>query len=686
MTEDCRRWPIVVAWSALCVLAGLVVIENWLALHRPPGSLTLDVDTVFFEAKFQAPALVGALIVSRRPDHPVGWLMLGLGVVAGAGGVLAEASRQLYELHPGFGAVVWMVADTLFKITLLLIGILLLVFPTGHLPSPRWRWLPGTAIVLVGLATIQEFTTPGPISDYITASPPHNPFGSWFVDVFDPRVGVLLFVGFFGFLLVAAASVVFRFRRAEPEVRLQLKWVMLAASLLVASIVAGNLYSNVGRDQWAPLPFEVAGLVAALGMMLAIAIAILRHRLFDIDLVISRTVAYVALAAVITVVYVGVVAGLGSLLAMGSSSQLVLAVVATAGIAAAFQPLRTRLEALAHRLVYGDRARPYEVLAEFTARVGASQDVNEALPAMARLLAEGTASDCATVWLRESGDGLPGASWPDDQCVAPASATRIVEVRQGGEVLGRLAVKRASGQQLTPTEERLMDSLAAQAGLVLRNAGLQDALRQRLEDLRASRQRLVSAQAEERRRLERDLHDGAQSDLVSLRMKLGLAEGVALHRPEELQPLLKEMQVEMGEALESLRTLARGVYPPLLESEGLGAALTARARLTPLRVAVQCGSERYQRDVEAAFFFCCSEALQNTVKHAGATRGSIRVWPENGKLYFEVKDDGHGFPTHATTGGGLQNMRDRLEALAGEMAVSSTATQGTSVTGWLPLR
>jgi signal transduction histidine kinase len=662
----------------------LVVVDIWLGLNRPATAVPYGLGFVIYMATYLCPAPVGALIASRNPRHPIGWIMLAIGLVSTFQGLLGEGARQLYAPRPELGAALFFISNALSRTVLLLYGILLVLFPDGRLPSRRWRPVVIVGIVAMTASAALDVITPGPLADYAMLTPPRNPLSIPLPDLAQNIVGLSLFIGLFGFLLLSIVSVVLRFRRAGPELRIQLKWFALAGSLLVATFVSANVITPVGS--WPSPPFGAAELLAAGAMSVAIAIAILRHRLFDIDLVISRTVAYGALAGVIAAFYIAVVAGVGGLLAAGSESRLLLAVVATAFVAVAFQPLRTRLERLANRLVYGVRAVPYEVLADFTTRLDGRQSSLELLPVMARMLAQGTGSDAATVWLDENGREVPASSFPEHQHVTPDAATRSVPLQHAGANLGRLAVARRSGEPLSPTEERLMDGLASQAGLVLHSAGLQDELSRRMIELRQSRHRLVAAQDEARRRLERDLHDGAQQNLVSLRMKLGLAAGVALEKPDSLEPLLQEMQSELGDALDSLRNLARGVYPPLLEAEGLKAALRARARQVPISIDVQCGSERYPRELEGAFYFCCSEALQNLTKHSRATRGSVRVWCEDGRLCFEVRDNGRGLDSaRAKSGGGLQNIRDRLDVLGGVVDVSSTPGVGARVAGWVPL-
>jgi signal transduction histidine kinase len=228
--------------------------------------------------------------------------------------------------------------------------------------------------------------------------------------------------------------------------------------------------------------------------------------------------------------------------------------------------------------------------------------------------------------------------------------------------------------------------LASQAGLVLKNVGLTAELLQRLEDLRASRQRLVAAQDEERRRLERNLHDGAQQNLVAIKVKLGLAEMFVERDPAKAKDTLAELKADTDEALDTLRDLARGIYPPLLADQGLAAALESQARKATLPVEVSAdGIGRYPQEVEAAVYFCCLEALQNVQKYAEAASVVLKLDDSDSVLTFEVIDNGAGFDAASVArGAGLTNMTDRIDALGGSLEVSSTPGSGTQIHGSLP--
>jgi signal transduction histidine kinase len=265
------------------------------------------------------------------------------------------------------------------------------------------------------------------------------------------------------------------------------------------------------------------------------------------------------------------------------------------------------------------------------------------------------------------------------------------EVSHGGERLGALTLAKRPGEALTPVDRRLAAQLAAQAGLVLHNAGLTGQLKQRLAELRASRKRIVAAADGERRRLERNIHDGAQQQLVALSVLARLAETSVDGDKEGARALLVQAQTDATGALENLRDLARGIYPPLLADQGLAAALETHARKSPVPVAVEAdGPRRYPPEIEAAVYFCVLEALQNIAKYAGASLITVRLAGPAGTggiLEFSVTDDGTGFdPGSAGYGTGLQGMADRLAALGGDLQVQSEPGHGTTVTGRLPGR
>ena len=419
--------------------------------------------------------------------------------------------------------------------------------------------------------------------------------------------------------------------------------------------------------------------------------------MFDIDVVINKAVLFGALAVFITVVYVAIVVGVGAL--VGSQASPVLSAAAAAVVALAFQPLRRRAQRVADRLVYGKRATPYEVLSEFSERVGQTYASDELLPRMARALGEGTGAARADVWVRVGKELRSEAIWPEDAGPLPArpiasseetanTASSLFEpVRHRGELLGALSIEKRPGESLAATEEKLVRDLAAQAGLVMRNAGLTEDLLDTIEQLRTSRQRLVSAQDEERRRLERNLHDGAQQQLVALAVKLRLAEQVAERDPAKVKELLAGLQSDAGDALENLRDLARGIYPPLLADKGLVAALESQARKSTIAIAIEAdGVGRYPQEAEAAVYFSCLEALQNVAKYASASRATISLSDGDGRLRFAVKDDGVGFDQSETSyGTGLQGIADRLAALDGMAEVTSVPGGGTTVSGSVPV-
>ena len=500
-------------------------------------------------------------------------------------------------------------------------------------------------------------------------------------------LGVFLFAPpLLGGLAASLAALVARFRGSVGEERAQLKWFVTAALLVFATFVASFFGSSSSSP---PAAISVLQSLAFVFLWTAIAVAVLKYRLYEIDVVISRAVVYGSLAVFITLVYVGLVAGVGTL--VGHRGSPLLSAVAAAVIAVAFQPIRERSRRFANRLVYGKRATPYEVVSAFAERMAGAFSIDEVLPRTARLLAEGTGAQRADVWLRVGTELKAEGSWPsaaqgervpltDGASVDVPGASRVVAVQHQGELLGALSVHKAPGDPVTPTEEKLLDDVASQAGLVLRNVRL-------IEELRASRQRLVAAQDEERRKIERNIHDGAQQQLVALAVKQRLVAGLIDRDGEKAKALIEDLQRETAEALADLRDLARGIYPPLLADQGLRAALEAQARKSIVTTIVESdGVLRYPQEIESAVYFSCLEALQNVAKYASASSARIRLAESDAGLVFEVSDDGLGFdPAAIGYGTGLQGMADRMDALGGSITIRSGPGEGTTVTGRIPI-
>jgi len=406
------------------------------------------------------------------------------------------------------------------------------------------------------------------------------------------------------------------------------------------------------------------------------------------------------LSGFVATVYVVVVLGGGALIGHTSSPHLGLSVLATAIVALAFEPVRRRLEAVATRVVHHGRPSPYDVLSRFSEAVTGSYASDEVPARMAKVLADGTGACWAQVWLMVNDDLVLAATWPPaiEADPAPPGAEsapgrRALTVRLAGEVLGVLRLQERERQPLTPVEDRLFAGLAGQAGLVLHGVRLRAELAARLvelsaraEELRVSRERLVDTQDAERRRLERDIHDGAQQHLVALAVNLRLAQTLETRDPERAERVLSEQRAAAEAAIETLVSLSRGIYPPMLGAVGIGPALRAALGASPVRVTVvEEQVERYAADVEAAVYFCCLEAVQNAAKHSGGDQVTVTLRGVDDRLELDVSDDGCGFdPARVAAGNGLANMRDRVDALGGRLGWSAGPGGGTRVRGWVP--
>ncbi len=624
-------------------------------------------------------AVLGALILRRTPGHVIGWLLVAVGAFESVA-VLSRAYR--YFGLPDGSAIENHLAGLWVPGAACLVIALPQLFPDGRLLSRRW--LP---LALFGAAAAAAL-----FIVFLLDSSGTGP-SAWGAAAF-PLFGVAA--------LASLLPLALRFRRSRGARRQQFKWVFygLAISLPLlalgtATIVAGESTAN-----------SILTLIALDIIPLSITVAVLRYRLFDVDIVISRTLLVAGLAGFITVAYVAIVVGVGSLFGQGAEPDLVLSVVATAVVAVAFQPVRRGLQRVANRLVFGRRATPYDVLSGFATRVGAAEPSSETLVQLAELMAGGTGADPARVWLRVRSELRPAATWPpaphphgapasvpiteaehEASYPALAEADLAVPVRDGGELLGVLTIAKPRGERLTEIDSELLQRLAAASGVLLRNLRLDAELAQRLADLEASRRRLLSAQNDARQRIEEDLAGGTRAQLVALGERLSaLSREVDSVAAPKTAMLLEQLVSATAGAISTLDGLAAGVYPPRLASDGLPAALREQSAKAALAISVQAeGVGRYSAEVEAAVYFSILEALQNVAKYAKVESARVLLTQQEGLLSFEVADEGAGFDAETTRKGtGLLGMADRLDTVGATLTVDSAPGRGTTITGRVP--
>jgi signal transduction histidine kinase len=516
-----------------------------------------------------------------------------------------------------------------------------------------------------------------------------------------------------------------RFLATFGTARQRMEWVGLAVVVVAeAALVVTAMRVLAGWPSHVP---QVVGAVSVL-IPFALAAGASSRLVGRVDRLLAHTVSLIGLSALVVVVYLVVVLGLGQVPSERERALLLLSMAAAAVCALLYHPARERLGQVANRLVYGERSAPDEALRTFGTRLSRAIPLEELLLQLAESLHKTMALEAAEVWTGSAGlleraasvpergparltigpveapvvarAGISGRAWlavwlPSLLDGRQDAAIRMAPVAHSGELLGLLVVVRRADERFSEEDERVLAELARQVGLALHNVRLDSALqasldevRHQAEELQASRARIVAAADAARRRIERNLHDGAQQRLVALAVKLRLANRLIDTDPGQTRGMLDELRDEVKDAVEELRSLAHGIYPPLLMDQGLAAALGSAAQRATIPTRVEAGSiGRYPSEMEAAAYFCCLEALQNAMKHAGpAATVIVRVWEEAGALRFSVTDDGAGFDQAAKgASSGFVNMRDRLGAIGGWLQVESSLGAGTSVLGVLPL-
>ncbi len=692
MSARARRSPWILWAAAMLLLVATLTLTaaNW---HYEEGGATFVPLAV---AMLLGYTTVGALLASRNPRNSIGWLMMATAILFVSQGFTSEYATYHYLTNPGalpFALAAAWISNWLIVPFLVPLLLLLVLFPTGR-ASAGWRFLAPAIVIADLIAALAVALQPGRL-DIGPGTHVPNPTGlAGAGAVLTP----VLWVAGFGILLggiAAIVALVVRFRRARGEERQQIRWLAYVAGIAGVFFLT-TLLTGIGMKPNQTraindLSFILFFATIGIGIPVAAGIAILKYRLYDLDIVVKKTLVFAILVIGMTAVGLVAIAVIGGLLVGPVSDHPVALLAAGVAVGLLFTPLRRLAAGIADRVVYGGRATPYEILTEFSERMAETYSADDVLSRMAAILGEGIGAGRATVWLLVGRELRPTAVWPQGEAPRPNKSMsgeelpsfdgeHAVEVRHQGELLGALSVEMPPSDPMNPATAKLVRDLAAQAGLVLRNVRL-------IEELRSSRKRIVTAQDERARVLERNIHDGAQQQLVALAVKLRLAQTMATKDPAKAEAMLAGLQLEAGEALENLRDLARGIYPPLLADKGLPEALAAQARKSPIPVEVETDHvSRYPQEIESTVYFCCLEAMQNAVRHSGASHVNLILAATDGRLRFEVSDDGAGFdPAASGRGTGLQGMADRLEAIGGTLEVRSTPGAGASVAGTVPI-
>ena len=670
---------------------------------------------------------VGALIASRLPANPIGWLFCGIGLLHGArrlAAAYADHALLARPYLPGGEYAAW-VSTWLGFPALMAAGVLLaLLFPGGVLGSRPRRVVAWSAAVGATAVCLADAIRPGPLTAYYYAN---NPFGAaqagWLAraaEATGSAGGALLSAA----CAASAVLVVFRLRGSLGDERLRLGWfayaivpALLGASVMIldrairgfsllffdvpfrpALQLAGQLGLFVREERaLGPLAelrletnFELLAVLTLFTVPVFTGVAVLRYRLYDIDLIINRTLLYGALSVSVVALYVALVAGFGALFQAGTRSNLLLSLVVAGLIAVLFQPLSARLQRGVDRLMYGQRRDPYGALSRLGERLETALAPEAVLPTVVETVAQAMKSPHAAIVLagKDGPETVAAHGRPEGEPVA-------VPLVHGDERLGHLLVSPPSaGERFSPADHRLLRDLARQAGAAVHAVGL-------TRDLRRSRERLVAAREEERRRLRRDLHDGLGPTLAGLTFGLEAARRILDERPDAAGELLSRLEDQAQEAIVNVRRLVHGLRPPALDDLGLVAAICQQAEAYGM-VEETAADDRGHGPVlsveapepfpalpaatEVALYRIAQEAITNVAKHSGAGCCRIRLGlPGDDVLELEVSDDGGGIGAGTASGMGLVSMRERAEELGGTCEVSTPPWGGTRVVARLPL-
>jgi two-component system NarL family sensor kinase len=677
--SDGGRTTIEIAWAGALISLAVVSVALVFAVYLmvvSPDSLLPPPHILFSPITTFAFSITGAFIASRQPKNPIGWLFELVGFFS----ALILMSTTYYGMSkvtilPESQISVWLQAWVWIPTIIIPFSVLLLLFPDGRLLSNRW--LPFFLLAVVGLVLVLIAVgfNPDPGLQQSIDLPEPNPFG---VSGAGDILTTMLYLG--GAMIIVAVlgsviSVVVRFRRSNGVSRTQMKWLAYAGFFVIVAIILSSLLAGIFPDE--PNIEELTIIIVDLavsGIAIATGIAIIRYGLYDINLLINRTVVYGTLTLVIIGAYILIVGVVSTFIQ--SMGTLVVSFIATGVIAVSFQPFRERLQRGVNHMMYGERDEPYAVISRLGRRLEATLAPESVLPTITMTVAQALKLPYVAISLRED-DGFrivfSTGERTEEQYILPLKY-------QAEEIGGLICGYRSPGESFSDSEKNLLQDVANQASIAIHAIRL-------THDLRRARRQLVQSREEERRRIRRDLHDGLGPILASHRLKIGSAYELFERNPAGAQALIKETEAGLTTAIEEIRRLVYDLRPPALDELGLVQAIKQSAPQTPnleITFKVPAKLPELPAAVDVAAYRIVQEALSNTIHHSQASRVSVSL-QVNEIFEISIHDNGTGLPEDYMLGVGLTSMRERAEELGGTFELVSGKTGGTWVIVRLPL-
>lgn len=678
--------PGILAWSLtsisiLIVIATFgIVIRSVIVTGDFRAFLSHQAMTPFLTIAF---TLVGSLIASRVPKNPIGWIFLSVGIFYALNALVVAyslygPSAMIENLFPAHLLAEWLGNWIWLPAIMMPTTYVLLYFPDGLLPSPGWRYVSWTVSLGLALSLLSVMLHPGPLASWDLLS---NPFGipaaARSLETLSNLGIMLLAIGFVG----SITALIFRFRRSRGIEREQMKWLVYALSLVVFGFVIGTLVWFVWSRNTMMTELSITLMnLTILGIAIAAAIAILRYQLYDIDLIINRTLVYGLLTTGVIGIYVLVVGAVGVF--FQQSSNLFVSLLATGLAAILFQPLREWLQRGVNRLMYGERDDPYAVLSGLDRRLEASLSPETTLPIVVETVAQALKLPYVAIELSNHDGFTPTASF--GLSLSRKDQLYALPLIYQNEKVGRLVLSpRGSGESFNQAEKKLLEDIARHVGMAANAVQL-------TANLQHSRERIVTAREEERRRLSRELHDGLGPQLVSLGFKVDAAQNLLGQDQEAVDGVLAQLKEQTKLALGDVRRIAYDLRPPDLDQLGLIAAIREHISAVEypgdLEILLDTPESlpALPAAVEVAAYRIIIEALTNVAIHAQASQCTIRLRAKT-QFEIEVRDNGRGLSKKLKAGVGINSMRERAAELGGTFSINGKSEGGTQILARLPL-